>query len=95
MHRHDSQSEDVCSSKEETARWLTGFASSSSHCPCCHVLSRYHYQRGQRIVSAVMSRPADHRVDISIDGQPFTSYIYPQSLEKPVLYPIRSAAGLV
>jgi len=44
---------------------------------------------------SVMSRPADHRVDISIDGQPFTSYIYPQSLEKPVLYPIRSAAGLV
>jgi hypothetical protein len=25
----------------------------------------------------------------------FTSYIYSQSLEKPVLYPIRSAAGLV
>ena len=44
---------------------------------------------------AVVSRPADRRVDISIDGQPFTSYIYPQSLEKPVLYPIRSAAGLV
>ena len=44
---------------------------------------------------SVVSRPADHRVDIAIDGQPFTSYIYSQSLEKPVLYPIRSAAGLV
>ncbi len=44
---------------------------------------------------SVVSRPADRRVDISIAGQPFTSYIYPQSLEKPVLYPIRSAAGLV
>ncbi|MEO8522449.1 MAG: PmoA family protein, partial [Acidobacteriota bacterium] len=43
----------------------------------------------------VVSRPADHRVDIAIDGQPFTSYIYPQSLEKPVLYPIRSASGLI
>ena len=42
----------------------------------------------------VVSRPADRRVDIAIDGQPFTSYIYPQSFEKPVLYPIRSAAGL-
>jgi len=44
---------------------------------------------------SVSSRPSEQRVDISIDGQPFTSYIYPKSLEKPVLYPIRSAAGLV
>lgn len=44
---------------------------------------------------AVTNRPAERRVDISIDGQPFTSYIYPQSFEKPVLYPIRSAAGLL
>jgi hypothetical protein len=44
---------------------------------------------------SVVSRGADRRVDIAIDGQPFTSYIYPQSLEKPVLYPIRSAAGAV
>lgn len=43
----------------------------------------------------VVSRPADRRVDIAIDGQPFTSYIYPQSFEKPVLYPIRSGAGLI
>lgn len=43
----------------------------------------------------VASLPADHRVDISIDGQPFTSYLYPQSLEKPVLYPIRSASGVI
>jgi hypothetical protein len=43
----------------------------------------------------VVRRPADHRVDVSIDGQPFTSYLYPQSLEKPVLYPIRSASGVI
>src|SRR5690606_1436256 len=30
-------------------------------------------------------------VDISIDGKPFTAYIYPESLMKPVLYPIRTA----
>jgi hypothetical protein len=35
------------------------------------------------------------RVDISIDGQPFTSYIWPDSLAKPVLYPLRSAAGTI
>jgi len=44
---------------------------------------------------AVADRPGDRRVDVSIGGQPFTSYIYPQSLEKPVLYPIRSASGVV
>ncbi|PIQ20605.1 MAG: hypothetical protein COW65_14010, partial [Cytophagales bacterium CG18_big_fil_WC_8_21_14_2_50_42_9] len=36
---------------------------------------------------------AEKRVDISIDGQPFTSYIYPDNLKKPVLYPLRTAQG--
>jgi len=35
------------------------------------------------------------RVDIVIDGQPFTSYLYPASLKKPVLFPIRTAAGIL
>jgi hypothetical protein len=43
----------------------------------------------------VVSRTGERRVDIGIAGQPFTSYIYPRSLEKPVLYPIRSASGIV
>jgi hypothetical protein len=41
----------------------------------------------------VTDRPADRRVDVVIDGRPFTSYIYPAALQKPVLYPIRSARG--
>lgn len=44
---------------------------------------------------AITNRTAERRVDVSIDGQPFTSYIYPPAFEKPVLYPIRSAAGLL
>jgi hypothetical protein len=44
---------------------------------------------------AVVSHPADRRVDITIDGEPFTSYLYPESAEKPVLYPIRSASGTI
>ena len=36
---------------------------------------------------------AAKRVDVTIDGQPFTSYIWPATLKKPVLYPIRSATG--
>src|SRR5438270_6187156 len=35
------------------------------------------------------------RVDISIDGKPFSSYIWPDSLAKPVLYPLRSPAGTI
>ncbi|REG94285.1 methane monooxygenase PmoA-like [Algoriphagus antarcticus] len=34
---------------------------------------------------------AAKKVDVIIDGKFFTSYIYPDSLEKPVLYPINTA----
>jgi hypothetical protein len=36
---------------------------------------------------------AGKRVDVTIDGKPFTSYIWPDTLKKPVLYPIRTAKG--
>lgn len=35
------------------------------------------------------------RVDVLIDGQPFTSYVYPTTLKKPALYPLRTAKGTV
>src|SRR6266704_3517539 len=35
------------------------------------------------------------RVDVSIDGQPFTSYIWPATLKKPVLYPLHTAKGAI
>ena len=38
--------------------------------------------------------PANRRVDITIDGKPFTSYIWPVTLAKPVLYPIVDDAGV-
>jgi hypothetical protein len=41
----------------------------------------------------VTERAADRRVDVTIGDKPFTSYIYPTTLQKPVLYPIRSANG--
>jgi hypothetical protein len=37
----------------------------------------------------------DRRVDVTIDGKPFTSYIWPKTLKKPVLWPIRAANGAV
>jgi hypothetical protein len=43
----------------------------------------------------LVDKRGERRVDVLIDGKPFTSYIYPASLQKPVLYPIRSAAGVL
>jgi hypothetical protein len=38
---------------------------------------------------------AQRRVDVAVDGQPFTSYIWPDTIKKPVLYPIRAANGVL
>jgi hypothetical protein len=43
----------------------------------------------------VIDRPALQRVDVLVDGKPFTSYIYPESVKKPVLFPIRAASGAI
>jgi hypothetical protein len=45
----------------------------------------------ERISLAVNEQ--ERRVDVSVDGQPFTSYIWPTKLAKPVLYPLRTAKG--
>ena len=42
----------------------------------------------------VVADEANRRVDITIDGQPFTSYIWPMSLKKPVLYPLITDEGI-
>src|SRR5690554_2913141 len=36
---------------------------------------------------------AEERVDIFIDGEHFTAYIYPGTIAKPVLYPIKTSKG--
>src|SRR5213078_3227192 len=43
----------------------------------------------------VVAREADRRVDVTVDGKPFTSYIWPTTLKKPTLYPLRAASGVV
>jgi hypothetical protein len=42
---------------------------------------------------SVTPNEAARRVDVMIGGRPFTSYIWPERLKKPVLYPLRSASG--
>lgn len=46
-------------------------------------------------VVEVFRRDADRRVDIVVDGKPFTSYVWPTSLMKPTLFPLRSASGAI
>ncbi|MGA2218088.1 MAG: PmoA family protein [Terracidiphilus sp.] len=42
----------------------------------------------------VVADEAHRRVDITIDGAPFTSYMWPTSLKKPVLYPLIDDEGI-
>lgn len=42
----------------------------------------------------VVADEAHRRVDITIDGKPFTSYIWPTTLKKPVLYPLITDEGI-
>ena len=48
---------------------------------------------GDRI--RVTSNEANRRVDISVDGKPFTAYMWPTTLDKPVLFPLRTAKGTI
>ncbi len=49
-------------------------------------------QAGQGV--QVIANQSQRRVDITIDGKAFTSYIWPASLKKPVLYPLITDEGL-
>jgi hypothetical protein len=42
----------------------------------------------------VIHLPEEKRVNILMDGQLFTSYIYPDDLEKPVLYPVMAPGNI-
>jgi len=42
----------------------------------------------------VVADESQRRVDITIDGKPFTSYIWPTTLKKPVLFPLITDEGI-
>lgn len=42
---------------------------------------------------AIVENKAEKRVDILVDGEPLTSYIYPDDIKKPSLYPLRTTDG--
>jgi hypothetical protein len=59
------------------------------------VLSSSKDELAQRRPVSVTANESAKRVDISIGGKPFTSYIWPDQVKKPVLDPIRSAGGTI
>ena len=50
-------------------------------------------QRSRPVDVRVQSDPAGRKVTITAGGAPFTEFIYPDTLEKPVLYPIYAPDG--
>jgi hypothetical protein len=48
---------------------------------------------GERV--DVVQRGDDGRVDVLVGGKPFTTYAQPAHVRKPVLYPLRTASGVV
>lgn len=42
---------------------------------------------------SIVEKKEEKKIDINIDGKLFTAYIYPDSLMKPVLYPIVTSNG--
>lgn len=41
----------------------------------------------------VTHHPQDSSVKITVSGEPFTAYIYPKTIKKPVLFPVYTARG--
>ncbi len=70
---------------DASAAW----ASSSRACSITNLRKR----RADKGVT-VTTNEAAHRVDITVDGQPFTSYLWGTNQRKPVLYPLISPDGI-
>jgi hypothetical protein len=51
-------------------------------------------QESENIIR-LMDLPGEKKVEVRVGDQLFTSYIYPDQLKKPVLYPIHTAGGMV
>lgn len=47
------------------------------------------------LLAQVKLTQQDGRVDVDIDGKPFTSFFYGKDAPKPYLYPLRSATGTI
>jgi hypothetical protein len=48
--------------------------------------------RSEAMVRVAVDEAA-RRVDVTVDGRPFTSYLFPTDIQKPVLHPLLTASG--
>jgi len=45
------------------------------------------------LIVTFVKHESDKRMDVMVDGKPFTSYCWPDNIYKPILYPILTAVG--
>ena len=50
-------------------------------------------QNNKKLIVDLNVNESEKKVDVLIEGQLFTSYIYPENVKKPVLWPVLSPAG--
>src|SRR5436309_15755667 len=53
------------------------------------------HAQGLKLRVDVVPHEDQRRVDVLVDGKPFTAYIYTTTPKKPTLYPLRTASGTV
>ncbi len=51
-------------------------------------------QNDATVAVSFVKQESQHKVDVLMDGKLFTSYCWPDSVYKPVLYPVLNAAGV-
>lgn len=59
---------------------------------CCCIWSMHSIAQKKKV--NFVSDVKHQKVAVLIDGKPFTSFLYPDNLEKPILYPLITASGL-
>ncbi len=69
--------------------WTLGALAVTASVPC----DGYEIAASSSQTVLVTPRPSERRVDVLVGGVPFTSYVWPERLTKPVLFPIRTAGG--
>lgn len=57
------------------------------------ILFSFQSVEAQKGKVTLVTKEAEKKVDVMIDGQLFTSYIWPDNVWKPVLYPVNTSAG--
>jgi len=76
---------------------LTIFASSINFMACSPTKKAAKNAKSDKVEAQkkiqLVRNDAEKKVDVMIDGELFTSYIYPNTIKKPVLYPLITSKG--